>query len=109
MDGGNTSNSNFISNCINGMMDEVDPRKEIIRLINFDGAKVVQVAGELLEIDHPKNINILCTLHGGNTGFYGIGWFFQCQMRISFPLLRAKELCRFLLIMRTRSFLLSCT
>ena len=32
---------------------------------------------------------------------------FQIQMRISFPFLRAKDLCTYLLIMRTRSFLLS--
>ena len=33
---------------------------------------------------------------------------FQLQMRISFPFLRAKHLRTSLLIMRTRSFLLSC-
>ena len=33
-----------------------------------------------------------------------IGWLFQLQMRISFPFLLAKELRRFLLIIRTRTF-----
>ena len=37
------------------------------------------------------------------------GGLFQIQMRISFPFLLAKYLRRFLLITRTRSFLLSCT
>ena len=34
---------------------------------------------------------------------------FQIQMRISFLFLLAKDLCGFLLIMRTHIFLLSCT
>ena len=34
---------------------------------------------------------------------------FQLQMRISFPFLRDKGLCTSLLIMRTCSFLISCT
>ena len=33
----------------------------------------------------------------------------QLQMRILFPFLPAKDIHRFLLLMRTRSFLLSCT
>ena len=46
MEGGNTQNSKFISDFIKGVMDELDPRKELFDLINFYGAKVVQVAGD---------------------------------------------------------------
>ena len=43
MKGGNTNNSNFISDCMKAFMNELDPRKELFDLINFDGSKVVQV------------------------------------------------------------------
>ena len=56
-----------------GMMDEFDHRKELFELVNFYGAKVVQVAGELLEVDHPNLYCMLCTLHGGNKCFSDIG------------------------------------
>ena len=49
------------------MMDELDPRKELFDLINFDGTKVVQVEGELLELDLPNLTYVLFTLNGGNT------------------------------------------
>ena len=50
-----------------GIMDELDPRKEFFDLINFDGTKVVQVAGELLEVDLPNFSCVLCNFHVGNT------------------------------------------
>ena len=53
-------------------MDALDPREELFGLINFDGAKVVQVEGELLEVDRPNIIYMLCTFHGGNTCFSDI-------------------------------------
>ena len=54
---------------MNGMMNELDPRKEIFDLIKFYCAKVVQVEDELLEEDRPNLTRILCTLNSGNTCF----------------------------------------
>ena len=73
MEGGNTDNSKFISDCMKGMMDDIDPRKGLFDLINFYGAKFLQVAGELLGVDRPNLFCILCTLHGVNTCFSDIG------------------------------------
>ena len=42
--------SNFIIDCMKGMVDDLDPRKGLFDLINFDGTKVVNVTGELLEV-----------------------------------------------------------
>ena len=53
-------------------MYELDTRKELFDLINFDGAKVVQVTGELLEVNPPNLTCIFLTLHGGNTCFRDI-------------------------------------
>ena len=72
MEGGNTDNSNFISDCMKDMMYELDTRKKLFDLIKFDGTKVVQVAGELLEVKRPNLTCILLTLHGGNTCFRDI-------------------------------------
>ena len=45
-----------------GMMDDIDPRKELFDLINFDGDKVVKVeSGKLLEVDWPNLTCMLCT------------------------------------------------
>ena len=66
MEGANTNNSKFISNCMKVMMDEIDPRKKLSDLINFDDAKVVQVSGELLEV-YRTNLNcMLWNLYSGN-------------------------------------------
>ena len=47
-------------------MDEIDPRKKLSDLINFDDAKVVQVSGELLEV-YRTNLNcMLWNLYSGN-------------------------------------------
>ena len=46
MEGGNIENSKSIRNYMKGMMNDIDPRKESFDLIKFNGAKVVQVAGE---------------------------------------------------------------
>ena len=40
-------------------MDDIDPRKKLFDLINFDGTQVVQVAGELPEVDLPEITYIL--------------------------------------------------
>ena len=73
MEESNTNNYNFIVNGMNIMMDELYPRKEIFDLINFDGAKVVQVAGGLIEVDFPNLVCMLCTFYGGNKCFRYIG------------------------------------
>ena len=73
MEGGNTNNYKFISDYMKGMMDDIYPRRELFDLINFDGAKLVQVAGDSLELYHPKLTFMLCTFHGGNTCFRDIG------------------------------------
>ena len=46
-------------------MDELYTRKELFDLIKFYGDKVVQVVGELLEVDLPNLTCMLCTLHVG--------------------------------------------
>ena len=69
MEGGNTNNYRFLRYFMNGTMDELDPKKEFFKLINFDGAKVVQVAGEMLKVDRTSPTCMLCTLYGGNTCF----------------------------------------
>ena len=69
VEGGNLDHSKSFVNCMKYMMDEPDPRKEFFDLINFDGAKLVQVSGDILELDRPNLTFILCTLHGGNTCF----------------------------------------
>ena len=53
-------------------MDDLDPRKELSYLINFDGGKLLQVKGELLDVDRPKRTCMLCTFYGGNTLFSDI-------------------------------------
>ena len=73
IEGGDTKNSKFISDKMKGVMDGLDPTKELFDLVNFDGATVVQVAGEILEIDRPNLMSMLCCLHGGNTCFSDIG------------------------------------
>ena len=60
-------NPKLISGCMKGIVDELDPRKELFDLINFDGSKVVKVAGELLQVYRTKTTYRLCTLSGGNT------------------------------------------
>ena len=50
-----------------GILGMQDSSKELLNLINFDGAKLVQVSGDILELDRPNLTFILCTLHGGNT------------------------------------------
>ena len=42
MEGRNTKNSKLISDCMKGMIYEIDPSKELFDLINFDGSKVVR-------------------------------------------------------------------
>ena len=64
---GSKNNPKFIRYCMKFMMDVLDPRKELFDLINFDGTKVVQVEGELLELDLPNLTYVLFTLNGGNT------------------------------------------
>ena len=54
------------------MMNELDPRKELFDLINFDGFKVAQVSSGLLDVDLPKLTCKLYTLHCGNTCFSDI-------------------------------------
>ena len=58
---------------MNGMINKLDLRKVLFDLINFDSAKLVQVEGELLEVDRPNLTCMLCTLHGGNICFVEIG------------------------------------
>ena len=48
MEGGNIHNYKFISDCMKGMMDELDTRKKLFDLINFDGIKVAQVVGDIV-------------------------------------------------------------
>ena len=48
MEVASTNNCKFIRYCMKGMMYELDPRKELLEMINFDGTKVVQVEGKLL-------------------------------------------------------------
>ena len=52
IEGGNTNNSMLIRDFMEGRMYEIFPRNELFDMINFDGAKVVQVAGKILEADH---------------------------------------------------------
>ena len=52
-----------------GILGMQDSSKELLNLINFDGAKLVQVAGKILELDRPNITCILCTLNGVNTCF----------------------------------------
>ena len=56
---GNTNNSKFIRDFMKGVVDELDPRKELFDPIKFYGKKVVQVAGQILEVDHQ---NLTCML-----------------------------------------------
>ena len=72
MEGWNIKNSEFIRYFLKSTMDEIDQRKELFDLINFDGIKVVHVAGELLELDRTKLTCMLCTLNCGNTCFSDI-------------------------------------
>ena len=69
MEGGDTNNSNFIIFVLKGIMDKIDPRKELFHLFNFDGAKVVRVAGEILELDRLNLTCMLCTLNGAKKCF----------------------------------------
>ena len=50
--------------CMKGMLNVLDPRKELFELINFDGTKVVQVEGDLLEVDRKNLTCMLRILHG---------------------------------------------
>ena len=59
MKGVNTNNYKFISNCMKGMMDYLYQGEGLFNLINFDGAKVVQASGQLLEVDLK---NLTCML-----------------------------------------------
>ena len=68
----NTNNYKFIRNFMKGMMDDLDKRKELFNLINFDGAKVVQVTGEILELDRPNLTCMFCTLYGAKICFSDI-------------------------------------
>ena len=67
IEGWNTNNSNYISDSMKVMMDDIDPSKELFDLINFDGAKVVRVTVEILEVDNPNLTCMLFTLNGVNT------------------------------------------
>ena len=69
---GSKNNPKFIRYCMKFMMDALDPREELFGLINFDGAKVVQVEGELLEVDRPNLTCMLCSFRSGNTYFSNI-------------------------------------
>ena len=78
---------------------------------------VLHVVGtsEVVRITHVFNSVFLlpvCPFGGVGVCFSPVpivyGGLLQLHMRISFPFLLAKGLRRFLLIMRTRSFLLSC-
>ena len=51
------------------MMNDIDPRKKLFYLINFNGAKVVQLSGELLEVYHTNLTCMLVIFHGSNTCF----------------------------------------
>ena len=72
IEGGNINSYKFIRNFMKGMMDDLDKRKELFNLINFDGAKVVQVTGEILELDRPNLTYMLCTLYGAKICFSDI-------------------------------------
>ena len=72
MEGGNKNNSNFIRYCMKGIMDGLGPSKELFNLIKFDGSKMVQVVGELIEVYCQKITCMLHTLHCGNTCFIDI-------------------------------------
>ena len=73
MEGGSINNPKFIRNCMKVIMDDIDTRKRLFNLINFDGYKVVQVAGESLDVYRPNLTCMLCTLNSGNTCFSDIG------------------------------------
>ena len=73
MEGGNTNNFKFIIYFMKGLMDELDPRKKLLDLVKFYGAKVVHMSGGLLEVDQPNLTPMFCTFHGGNTCFSEIG------------------------------------
>ena len=85
MEGENKNNSKFISDCMKGIIDDLDTRKGLFNLIKFYGATVVQVVGELLEVYRSNLTYILCTLHGGNNCFSDIGSmdFAKNLMRVS--------------------------
>ena len=72
MEGRNTNNYRFIINFMEVMKDELDPKKELIDLINFDGAKAVQVAVDILDTDRLNLTFRLFTLHGAKTFFSDI-------------------------------------
>ena len=69
MEGVNMNNYKFIRYYMKGIMDTFDPRKELLDLINFDSDKVVQVPGEILEVDCLNLTCMLCNLYGGNICF----------------------------------------
>ena len=52
---GSTKNASFICNRFLDHFKIIDPHKSIIDVIMFDGASNVQLACELLQIQHPKN------------------------------------------------------
>ena len=58
---------------------------------------------------HALITELMCTYKTELVKVNGCGGLFQLQMRIPFPFLHAKDLCRFLLIVRKSRFLLSFT
>ena len=65
----NTNNYKFIRNFMKGMIYELDTRKYLFDLINFNGSKLVQVADEILEVYHSNTTFMLYTLHDARAGF----------------------------------------
>ena len=66
------NNSKFIRNVLKGIMDELDTRQELSDLINFDGAKVLQVTGEILKVECTNLTHMLFTLNGTKALFRDI-------------------------------------
>jgi len=57
---GGKKNAEYIYKKIRGHMMEIDPDRDLVDLLYFDGASNVQKAGRVLEVDFPK----CTTLHG---------------------------------------------
>ena len=67
------NHSKFIKKIMKGIMDGLDTRKELSDLINFDGAKVLQVTGEILKVDCTNITCMLFTLNETKTFSRDIG------------------------------------
>jgi len=58
---GGKKDAEFISSLVQKQMEEIDPQKEFVDLVIFDGASNMQKAGRVLQQYNPK----ITTIHGG--------------------------------------------